>query len=116
MRLVVDEGVHSFIVDRLREDGHDVLYIAQAMPGLPDDGVVSVAREQKAIVISDDKDFGELVVRRRLQVYGVVLLRLAGLDGHARARLVADIIRRRGDALAGGITVITTRGIRFRKL
>ena len=73
MRLVADENVDRQIVDRLRAHGHDVLSIAEVEPGIDDDVVLLKARESGALLLTGDKDFGELVFRRRLLSSGVVL-------------------------------------------
>jgi hypothetical protein len=43
LKLVCDEGVERPIVERLKEDGHDVLYIAEVSPGVTDDEVLAHA-------------------------------------------------------------------------
>jgi predicted nuclease of predicted toxin-antitoxin system len=79
LKLVCDEGVERPIVDTLRADGHDVSYIAELQPGIGDDEVFAIAEADAAIVVTTDKDFGELVFRQGLAHHGVVLLRLHGL-------------------------------------
>lgn len=79
MKLVADEGVDSAIVDRLRRDGHQVVYIAEFEPGLDDEHVLALATEDEALLITPDKDSGELVFRLRRVTSGVVLVRLVGL-------------------------------------
>ena len=63
MNLLADEGVERQIVERLRQQGHFVLYIAEMEPGLPDDVVLERANEVTALLVATDKDFGELVFR-----------------------------------------------------
>ena len=63
MNLLADESVDRQIVDRLRQDGHDVLYIAEVEPGIPDDAVFDRANEKAALLLTVDKDFGEIVFR-----------------------------------------------------
>ncbi len=61
MNILVDESVGQQIVARLRDDGHDVLYIAEMAPGVDDEEVLGAANEHDALTA--DKDFGELVFR-----------------------------------------------------
>ena len=79
MNLVVDESIDRPIVDLLRQDGHTVLYVAELSPSIDDDAFLRRANERGALLITSDKDFGELVFRLRRIHTGVVLLRLAGL-------------------------------------
>ena len=60
MRLVADEGVDLAIVSSLREEGHDVLYIIEFADGITDDIVLKYANEDDRILMTRDKDFGEL--------------------------------------------------------
>ena len=73
MNLLIDEGVDQQIVDRLRQDGHEALYVAETDPGISDDIVLSEANDRGALLITADKDFGEIVFRRQ-QINTVVLL------------------------------------------
>lgn len=78
MRLLADEGVEARVVERLRDEGHDVDYVAELSPGVSDDEVLGRADEDGRILITVDKDFGELVFRMGRVSTGVLLLRLAG--------------------------------------
>ena len=78
MKLLADESVDWPIIARLRDDGHDVPAIAEDSPGLPDLGVLARAHAEGVVLITGDKDFGELVYRQKLPHAGVLLLRLAG--------------------------------------
>jgi predicted nuclease of predicted toxin-antitoxin system len=63
MNLVADEGVDRQIVEQLRHDGHDVLYVAELAPSISDDEVLQKANDWHAPLLTADKDFGELVFR-----------------------------------------------------
>lgn len=62
-RLIADENIQSFLVGALRKDGHDVLYIAEYADGITDEEVLSIASDQQRLLLTEDKDFGELVFR-----------------------------------------------------
>lgn len=64
MNLLADESIDRQIVDRLRLDGHDVFYIAEAEPSINDEQVFDRANAQQALLITADKDFGEIVFSR----------------------------------------------------
>lgn len=61
MKFVADEGVDAPIVKRLRENGHDAFYIAESDRGISDEEVLEIANAESRILITRDKDFGELV-------------------------------------------------------
>lgn len=115
MNLVADEGVDRQIVDRLRQDGHQVLYVAEMQPGIPDDAVVDLANREDALLVTADKDFGELVFRGRRPTPGVILIRLAGLAPTAKAEIVASAIRIHGTQLPRSFAVITPKALRVRR-
>ena len=72
MKFVADESVDYQIVSRLREDGHEVLYIAETQSGASDDSVLTQANLQQAVLLTSDKDFGDLVFRQNLVSSGIV--------------------------------------------
>ena len=74
MNLVADENVDQPIVDRLRQDGHLVVAVAELSPSISDDEVLRQANQQSALLITGDKDFGELVYRLGRVHAGVILL------------------------------------------
>ncbi|MGI8549585.1 MAG: DUF5615 family PIN-like protein [Dehalococcoidia bacterium] len=55
MNLLADEGVERQIVDRLRLDGHIVLYVAEMEPSIGDDVVLQRANEHTALLVTEDK-------------------------------------------------------------
>ena len=65
MRFLADENVERQLVAALRDAGHDVEYIAELAPGSADEEVLQRARRGSAVIITGDKDFGELVYRRK---------------------------------------------------
>jgi len=77
VRFVADECFPKAAVDALRERGHDVLWVRTASPGIPDTAVLSLAGAERRVVLTFDKDFGELAFSSGLDVStGVVLFRL----------------------------------------
>lgn len=74
-KIVADESVDYRIVKRLRELQLTVLSIAEGNPGIPDMAVLLIAVEEDALLITEDKDFGELVYRLKLPHRGILLIR-----------------------------------------
>lgn len=115
MYLLADEGVERQIVERLRLDGHTVAYIAEMSPGIDDEIILAQANDEQALLITLDKDFGELVFRQQLLYGGVVLLRLEGLSNETKATIVASILKNRGAEMINAFSVITPGNLRIRK-
>lgn len=115
MKIVADENVDQQIVDRLRADGHEVLFVAEFDPGIDDEAVLLRSRQTNAILLTADKDFGELVFRQRLVHAGVLLIRLAGIEPAVKAALVAAMFDRHGEELSAGFAVLSKHSLRLRK-
>jgi len=67
VNLVANEGVDRPVVERLRQDGHDVVYVAELSPSITDEEVLQQANARSAVLLTADKDFGELVFRQRVE-------------------------------------------------
>lgn len=79
MKLLADEGVDRQIVALIRDEGHDVAYVLEMEPGISDEAVLDLANREARILLTADKDFGELVFRQGLLAPGVILIRLSAL-------------------------------------
>ena len=115
MRIVADESIDGRIIDRLRLAGHDILAIAESAPGTPDDLGLTKSDAAGVLLLTADKDFGELVYRRRMAHCGVVLLRQSGLPIDVRAEVVLAVLASHASELAAAFTVIAPESIRIRR-
>ena len=116
MKIVADESVDSGIVTLLREDGHDVRYVAEMSPGIMDEEVLVLAKEDNTLLVTSDKDFGELIFRQGFVKEGIVLYRLAGLKSNEKAEIISRVIAEHGDELLQAFSVITEKAVRIRKV
>jgi len=114
MKLLADEGVDRAIVDRLRRESHDVVYIAELSPSITDEEVLQQANDRGALLVTADKDFGELVFRLGRLHTGVVLLRLAGVPVSSKADVVAEALRDHAAEMLGAFSVIAPGLVRIR--
>jgi predicted nuclease of predicted toxin-antitoxin system len=92
MRFLADESVERKVVEKLREEGFEVISVADIVAGLPDEAVLALARQKQAVLITADKDFGELVYRRGALHEGVVLIRLGDLPSEQKAEIVCQVV------------------------
>jgi predicted nuclease of predicted toxin-antitoxin system len=114
MNFLADENIDRQVVDHLRQAGHRVWYVTEMDPGISDDVVLDMANREGALLLTADKDFGELVFRQHRLSPGVLLIRLAGLSSSAKAGLVALAIEEHGAELWQAFSVITPGVIRIR--
>jgi len=115
VNLVASEGVDRPVVERLRQDGHDVVYVAELSPGITDEEVLQQTNVRSAVLLTADKDFGELIFRQGLVHSGVILLRLAGLANATKAEIVAEVCRDRTAELIGTFSVVSPGQVRIRQ-
>lgn len=116
MRLCANENIAEDCVIRLRQEGHDVLWIRDAAPGSPDDAVLARAVAEGRLLITFDKDFGELVFRRGAKAsHGIVLFRISQPSAAAVAERVVAILASRDDWPAH-FSVVDDFTIRMRRL
>lgn len=80
MRIVADENLAYRLVKALRNEGLEVISIEEDVPSIPDNNVLSIAMEANALLITEDKDFENLVMLHKLQHRGILLLRLSGIE------------------------------------
>jgi predicted nuclease of predicted toxin-antitoxin system len=114
LKLLADEGVDAAIVARLRLDGHDVLYIAEVAPGTTDNAVLELANGEERVLLTADKDFGELTFRLCHLAFGILLVRLPGLSLADKAHVVALAIDEHGDEMTRAFSVISPGLVRIR--
>ena len=115
MNFLADEGVDKQIVVHLRAEGHSVSYVAEMAPGIPDDEVLIRANQESALLLTADKDFGEMVYRQHRLASGVVLIRLAGLSAVQKAQIVASAIADHIEEMSKSFTVIEPGRVRVRR-
>ena len=114
MNLYADEGIDRQIVDALRGAGFDVAYAAESDPAVADDALLAKAAAEGRLLLTSDKDFGELVYRLGKASDGVVLIRLSGLSADLKARLVVEAISTRAEELARAFSVLSPGMLRIR--
>ena len=115
MKLLADECIERSIVNHLKENGFDIFTVAELAPGASDDKVIELANKKKAILITADKDFGELIYRQRKLTCGIILVRLHGLTSKRKIEIIANTLNKHKDKLLGSFTVIEPTQIRIRE-
>ncbi len=114
MKIVADESVDFGIINYLRSAGFSILAIAETSPGIPDAPVLKIAVQNNALLITEDKDFGELTFRLRLNHCGILLIRLSNLKREERIDLASQLIQLHLDKLKNQFSVLTKQGIRIK--
>jgi predicted nuclease of predicted toxin-antitoxin system len=116
VRWLADECIAAALVAWLRGAGHDVFYVGEAAAGISDAEVILLAMNENRLLLTDDKDFGDLIFRGRSSVSGAVLMRIDPDKGKLKKMRLAAAIERYGEELFGRYTVIEEGRFRSRQL
>ncbi len=106
MRFLADESCDFAIVRRLRDDGYDVVAVAEIEPRAEDKRVVDLAVRERRLLLTEDKDFGQLLFAHGQAAPGVIFLRY---PASARQQIVEDVarlIRQQGEKLTGSFVTV----------
>ena len=75
-KFIADENIPLEAVENLGKNGIDIISISLIGPGIDDKSVLQVARKESRVLITFDKDFGNLIFRSRKESRGIILLRI----------------------------------------
>ena len=85
-KFLADESFSFAITSILRKKGYDIKCIGDMAAGVSDRVVYKIAEQDARIILTEDKDFGELAVRFKLKAIGVVLLRVSSTEKELRKK------------------------------
>lgn len=114
MKFLADESVDFPIVKLMRGLGYKIDAVVEFSAGVPDIEVLEIANEKEAILITMDKDFGELVYRNKHNTFGVVLLRINYLESNKQLEIINELLDKYVDELFGKFTVVQENNVRIR--
>ena len=116
MKFLADECCDASLVNSLRDSGYDVAYVTEECAGAPDQVVLQKAYSEGRILLTEDKDFGELAYRLRKVARGIVLIRIDTKDKHLKYQRLKNLIETYGTRLPGHFVTVHTDKFRFRPL
>ena len=116
MRFLADECCDAALVGALRDDGHDVLYAVESLRGVTDDEVLHQAFSERRVLLTEDKDFGELVYRLRRPALGIVLLRFDVADRALKIPRLRRLLEQEARRLSSSFIVLEVDKVRIRPL
>jgi predicted nuclease of predicted toxin-antitoxin system len=116
MRWLADECIFGPLVSSLRSAGHDVAFVAEIARQTDDIALTQWALRESRLLLTEDKDFGEILLRQKRAVPGLVLLRIAPAHRAQMWPRLRETIERLGSNLGGHHTVVDVNRIRSRPL
>jgi len=112
MKVLANAHFSRAVFGFLQSAGHDCLHAELLSPGLPDDDLLRIAVEQQRVILTADKDLGDVIFRRRVPAVGVILLRLHAATEAERLALLQKHWEAVERSVEGHFVVVTNRRVR----
>jgi predicted nuclease of predicted toxin-antitoxin system len=116
LKFLVDVGVGRTVEEFLLEKGYDTKTVRSLDQRMPDQEIIRLATSERRMVITMDKDFGELVYHSGLDHCGILLLRLEDATGVEKRRVISRILAKYSDKMENNFCVYQNNKFRIRKL
>lgn len=116
IELIFDESVDGRIVRKLSETYPNNISIAKSYPGLLDAEIIELVNKHKAILITEDKDFGEWVFSHGKAIPGVIFLRYHFTELSVIMQALNGLLGKGEEKLKSQFIVISPSRIRYRTL
>jgi len=113
LKFLVDIGVSKQVEIWLKEQGYDTKAMRDIDPKAEDGVILKTAVSESRMVVTMDKDFGELVFKSGRLHAGVLILRLEDAKGSEKVEVVKTILEEHGDKLYGKFCVFQSGRLRI---
>ena len=113
MKFLADKSCAGPVVFALRETGHDVLAIAETAKGVADEQVMERALSERRVLITEDRDFGELVYAHGHRSAGVILVKFHSRARRVKPAAVVEAVAKLGARLQDGFAVVQPGRVRI---
>ncbi|MGR3319962.1 MAG: DUF5615 family PIN-like protein [Candidatus Anammoxibacter sp.] len=113
LKIIADVNIEKPIIDYLVEQGYDVKWISDYNRKLADKDLLNLDNKEKRILITNDRDFGELIFLQKKLSKGLILIRVKGQQTQTKVMLIKKLFKRFSDKLPRHFVVITKKKMRF---
>jgi len=113
VRFIADVNVEKPIVDYLSEDGYDIKWVPDYNCEILDEDLLNLANAEKRVLITNDKDFGELIFLQRRLSAGIILFRVKGQRVEDKVKLVKKLLDKYSEKILNHFIVMTKEKIRI---
>lgn len=115
-KFLLDEGCDAIVGRTLRSLGFDVTFVAEVAPGKSDEAILIWGIDEERIIITEDRDFSELIFRDNKPSFGLVFMRIGDDQRQRRVDQIQELVNRHQDDLAGAIATVSPNKIKIRSL
>lgn len=113
MKFLLDANIETALIVFLRNLGFDVLAISELDPALKDAEILNIAFKEGLVLITNDKDFGELIFKNKLPHKGLILFRLNDESAKFKVKRMASLLESTRGKLQDKFVVVTEEKIRI---
>lgn len=113
MKLLADVNIERLIVKHLRDSNHDVKWMLEEDPYITDEEILNISYNEKRILVTNDKDFGELVFKEKRSVFSIILLRMRQSDVKLKVKTIDNLINRYKEKIEYKFIVVNKNKVRF---
>ncbi|MCA6421589.1 MAG: DUF5615 family PIN-like protein [Flavobacterium sp.] len=113
MRFLVDECTGTSVADWLKSEKHEVFSVFEQWRGVSDDEIIEKCQNEDYILITSDKDFGEMVFRNQKVHNGIILLRCEPNIFKKRIEVLKKLIQNYSNSLQNNFVVVTNDKVRI---
>jgi len=115
LKFIVDECTGSNVAGWLKQKGFEIYDVYAENKGADDEWILEKSFKENYIVITNDKDFGELVFRKGKGHRGVIFLRLQKETDENKISTISKVIKRFGNQLSTSFVVASEDFVRVSK-
>lgn len=108
MKLLLDTCVSGSAKAELQAASHDVLWTGDLVQDPGDEEILAQAHQEQRVLITLDKDFGELAIRRGLPHWGI--MRLVNISARQQGAVCQHVLAQYGDELTRGAIITVEAG------
>ena len=115
MKFIVDESTGKSIADFLREK-HDTVFVGTEMKSASDSDIMERALSEDRVIVTNDKDFGELAIREGKDAEGILLLRLQIETPENKKKALENLLEEHREKIRGNLLIAREDQIKTREL
>lgn len=116
MKFLVDECIGPTVAEWLKQNGYNVISIYDDLQGIDDNMVLEKALLENRVLITSDKDFGEIIFKNNKQHCGVILLRLINEKPINKIVILKNLLQNYHQDILGNFIVVTEKTVRITKI
>ncbi len=113
MRFLIDECTGSKVANWLRGKNDEVFSVFDEARGISDDEVLTKAANENWILITNDKDFGEMIFRERRTHHGIIFLRLDDEKATNKIQVLEKLLENYAEKLPEQFVTVTETKVRI---